>query len=132
MKRSFLTIFALLTVFLSSISTTQAAETIKPKKELIHIVSLKFKAEYTQEQIDEALAQFIELKEKITTIKKFEWGLNVSKEEFDKGFTHCFTLTFKSQEGLENYIAHEDHLALIVVIQPMLEDIFIVDYWPGQ
>lgn len=132
MKKSLLTIFTLLAVFLSSIATTQASEIKKPKKVLKHIVSLKFNATYTQEQIDEVLAQFIDLKEKISEIKKFEWGLNVSKDGLNKGLTHCFTLTFKNQEGLEAYIAHEAHLALAEAIKPMLADIFIVDYWADK
>jgi len=58
-----------------------------------------------------------------------EWGTNVSKEKKDKGFTHCFILSFKSEKDLETYIAHPDHKAFGKIVGPVLDDVFVIDFW---
>ncbi len=58
-------------------------------------------------------------------------GVNNSKEGHSKGFTHCFTLTFKNKKARDTYLTHKDHLALIEKIGPMIEDVIVIviDYW---
>src|SRR5258705_2498637 len=79
--------------------TTGAADNLaKPANstKLLHVVSLKFKPNASPEQIAEVVAAFRDLKKKIPTIQELEWGVNVSPEKHDKGFTHGFLLAFKS------------------------------------
>ncbi|MDO1502682.1 Dabb family protein [Winogradskyella maritima] len=38
----------------------------------------------------------------------YEWGTNNSPEGLDKGFTHAFFLTFKSEEDRAIYLPHPD------------------------
>jgi hypothetical protein len=40
-----------------------------------------------------------------------EWGTNLSKEKYSKGFTHCFVLTFVDEKDLDAYVKHADHQA---------------------
>ena len=106
-----------------------AAEKPAGSKKLLHVVAFKFKPDAKQEQIDAVVAAFRDLKKKIPVIKEFSWGTNVSPEKHDKGFTHCFTLSFASEKDRDNYIAHPDHKAFGKGLGPILEDVFVVDYW---
>jgi len=74
-------------------------------------------------------AAFQGLKKQIPQIASFEWGTNVSKEKHDKGFTHCFILTFKSEKDRDAYIEHPDHKAFGKIVGPVLEDVFVIDFW---
>ena len=74
-------------------------------------------------------AAFVALPSKIAEIKDFEWGLNNSPEGLDKGFTHCFFLTFDSEEGRAVYLPHPAHKAFGKVLGPHLEDVLVLDYW---
>lgn len=96
---------------------------------LRHVVIFKFNEDATQERIKEAEVAFNALPAKIPEIKDFEWGLNNSPEGLDKGFTHCFFLTFHSEEDLAIYLPHPDHQAFVKVLDGILEDVLVVDYW---
>ncbi|WP_020528340.1 Dabb family protein [Flexithrix dorotheae] len=112
-------------------AVNQMVETA-PQKVLRHIVNLKFKEEVSQERIEIAVKDFINLQQKIPEIIGFEWGINNSEEGHSKGFTHGFTLTFKDEEAREIYLKHKDHLALVEKVGPILEDVFVMDYWTNS
>jgi hypothetical protein len=96
---------------------------------LHHVVSFKFKADAAPADIKKVEAAFEALKKKIPLIASLEWGTNVSKEGKDKGFTHCFLLTFKSEKDLETYISHPEHKAFGTIVRPVVEDVFVIDFW---
>ena len=98
-------------------------------EKLQHVVSFKFKSSASSEDIKKVEDAFRALKEKIPQMVKLEWGTNVSKEKRDKGFTHCFIVTFKSEVDLDTYIAHPDHKAFGKTLGPVLEDVFVIDFW---
>ncbi|NME67700.1 Dabb family protein [Flammeovirga aprica JL-4] len=101
----------------------------RENKKLKHIVSIKFKEEATQEQIDVVLKTFEDLKTHIPEIAHLEWGLNDSTEGMSKGFTHCFTLIFNDESAREIYLFHKAHLDLVKIVGPIIGDIFVIDYW---
>ena len=72
---------------------------------------------------------FINHRSKISEIHGYEWGLNNSPEGLEKGFTHCFFLTFESEEDRAIYLPHPDHEAFGAVLTPHLDDVVVVDYW---
>ena len=86
-------------------------KTTTPAKQLRHVVLFKFKEGTTAEAIQQVEAAFTALPSKISAIKGYEWGTNNSPEGLDKGFTHCFFLTFDSEEGRAVYLPHPDHKA---------------------
>ena len=43
------------------------------------------------------------LKDKIPGIRTLDWGTNVSPEKHDKGFTHCFVLTFATEKVVDRH-----------------------------
>ncbi len=96
---------------------------------LQHVVSFKFKSSATPEDIKKIEDGFRALKEKIPQMVSLEWGTNISKEKHDKGFTHCFIVTFKNEHDRDAYIAHPDHKAFGRALGPILEDVFVIDFW---
>ncbi len=98
-------------------------------KVLRHIVNLKYKEEATQEQIDEAIKTFLDLKKQIPEIANIEWGVNDSTEGHSDGFTHCFTLTFNDEHAREIYLFHKAHLDLISKVGPIIGGVLVMDYW---
>jgi hypothetical protein len=108
---------------------TQIVNETKVTKELRHVVLFKFKETATNADIQKIEAAFAELPSKINTIKNFEWGLNNSPEGLEKGFTHCFFVTFDSEAGRETYLPHSAHKAFVALLEPVLEDVLVLDYW---
>jgi len=133
MKNNILLLFALLLVS-SCVNNTDNAKSKKPAtnnmtKQLRHVVLFKFKEATTPADIQKVEATFVALPSKIKEIKDFEWGLNNSPEGLNKGFTHCFFLTFDSEEDRSIYLPHPAHKAFGNVLSPHLEDVLVLDYW---
>ncbi|MGJ8732620.1 Dabb family protein [Cellulophaga fucicola] len=96
---------------------------------LRHVVIFKFKPDATKEQITNVEKAFSALPSKIPQIMSYEWGLNNSPEGLSKGFTHCFFVTFKNEKDRATYLPHPDHKAFGTLLNPILEDVFVLDYW---
>lgn len=114
----------------SNQTETSTVDNQKQQDKLLrHVVLFKFKPETTKEDIAKVEAAFSALPSKISQIVGYEWGLNNSPEGLDKGFTHCFFLTFHSEEDRAIYLPHPDHKAFGAILTPHLEDAVVVDYW---
>ena len=119
-------LIALIPVLLLLTMNASAAEKLQ------HVVSFKFKSAAAPEEIKKVETAFRALKEKIPQVTKLEWGTNVSKENLDKGFTHCFILTFKSEKDRDTYIAHPEHKEFVKLVGPVLEEAFVIDFWAKE
>jgi hypothetical protein len=95
---------------------------------LRHVVSFKFKDTASKDQIQEVVEAFRALPSKIPEIVAFEWGTNVSPENLNKGFTHAFILTFKTDKDRDVYLVHPAHKAFGGIVGPVLADVFVVDF----
>ncbi|WP_373523352.1 Dabb family protein [Aquiflexum sp.] len=102
---------------------------IKMDKALRHVVLFKFKDEASEEDIKKVEEAFMALPSKINEIQSIEWGINNSPEGLDQGFTHCFFLTFASEEDRAVYLPHPDHKAFGALLGPHLDKVLVVDYW---
>ena len=100
-----------------------------PEPVLRHVVLFQFKESATPEQVKEVEDAFSNLPNEIDVIQDYEWGTNVSPEGHDQGFTHCFFLTFKTEEDRNAYLPHPAHKAFGKVLGPYLEKVCVVDYW---
>ncbi|WP_228235702.1 Dabb family protein [Allomuricauda sp. M10] len=132
MKTNLLILFLLVLVGCnSSNKEVQQNETEmeKPTSQLRHVVLFQFKDTSTPEDVDTVEAAFEELPSKISEIKGFEWGLNNSPENLNKGLTHCFFLTFDSEKDRDTYLTHPAHVAFGDVAGPHIQDVVVVDYW---
>jgi hypothetical protein len=96
---------------------------------LRHVVMFKFKEDASKDDIRKVREAFSALPSKIPQIADYEWGTNNSPEGLDKGFTHVFFLTFKSDEDRAVYLPHPDHKAFGEVLGPHLDDVLVLDYW---
>jgi hypothetical protein len=110
-------------LMLGMTSSAQAAGKLR------HVVCFKFKSTATPEDIQKVEAAFKDLKHKIPQVASLEWGTNVSPEQRNKGFTHCFLLSFKSNKDRDTYLEHPEHKAFGKIVGPVLDDVFVIDFW---
>ena len=119
-------------VFTDGFTTPAAkagADTKKEQRQLRHGVLFKFKESASAKQVKAIEDAFRALPTKIDTISGFEWGTDVSVEDLADGFTHCFFVTFKTQEGLKAYLPHEAHQDFVALLKPHLDNVLVFDYW---
>ena len=120
-------------VLSGTLALNAAEKSAKPRKgTLRHVVAFKFKSTATPEQVQEVVDAFRALPKQIKQIKAFEWGTNVSPEKHDKGFTHGFVLTFRTAKDRDDYLVHPAHKEFGSKIGPVLEDVFVVDFWADK
>ncbi len=98
-------------------------------RQLRHVVLFKFKETSSAADIEQVQQAFNALPSKISEIKGYEWGLNNSPENLNKGLTHCYFLTFDSEADRDAYLIHPDHKAFGEVAGPHIADVLVVDYW---
>ncbi len=110
-------------------ASMDAELTPAPDSLLRHTVFFSFQDDATPEQIAGVQQAFSNLPNEIEQIRDYEWGTNNSPEGLDKGFTHAFFVTFDSEEDRDAYLPHPAHQAFGKVLQPVLKDVFVVDYW---
>ncbi len=102
------------------------------QKALNHIVCFQFKDEIPMERRQQAVSDFLALKEEIPEIKSFEGGENISTEGLDKGFTHCFILGFADEAARDIYVPHPAHKKLAAKNKPLMKDLVVVDVWVNK
>ena len=112
--------------------SASAADAPMKKTSLRHVVALKFKDGTGAAEIKKVEEAFRALKSKIPQIADLEWGINNSPEQKNKGFTHCFVLTFKSDEDRQAYLPHPAHKAFGQILGPVLDDVLVIDFWAQQ
>lgn len=99
-----------------------------PEGGLRHVVCFKFSADATEDQVNGLIEAFEGLQNQVPQIKAFEWGLNNSPEEYDKGMTHIFLLTFEDEQARDEYLPHPAHVAFGEQHGGIIEDAVVVDY----
>jgi hypothetical protein len=119
-------------LFTTTVTVLQAQKTASQAGQLRHVVLFKFKESSTPEDIKKVEEAFRALPSKIKEIKGFEWGTNNSPENLNQGFTHCFFLTFDSEEARAIYLPHPAHKAFGEVLGPHLDKVLVLDYWTGK
>jgi hypothetical protein len=96
---------------------------------LRHVVIFKFKESSSKASVDSVVNAFVALKDKIPVVKKLEWGLNDSPENWHQGFTHCFILSFANKKDRDEvYQVHPAHKAFQKILGPHMDKVFVVDY----
>jgi hypothetical protein len=112
-------------------STVEKTKASSNKEKLLrHMVIFKFKDESSEEDINRLNDAFLSLPAAIPVIKDFEWGINNSPENFHQDFTHCYFITFSSEEDRDLvYTPHPSHQAFVDSLQDHIDKVFVVDYW---
>lgn len=95
-----------------------------------HVVMFKFRPGTSKDTIDKIIAGYKALPGKIEVMKAYEWGEDVSIENLNQGFTHCFITTFEDTEGRDAYIPHPAHQEYANWLLPQLEQVIVLDFVP--
>jgi hypothetical protein len=122
-------LFFLLTLTMLSLTSLHAQKNKETEKQLRHVVLFTFKATSSAKSVDSVVKAFNNLYGSVPQVKKMEWGLNMSPEHLDQGFTHCFVLTFSSENDLASYQLHPAHKAFQTILKPHMDKVFVVDYF---
>lgn len=96
---------------------------------LRHVVLFQFKDSSSDAEVRQIVDAFRALPSKISQIADFEYGVDNSPEDLSGGLTHCFLVTFKSEEDRDAYLPHPAHQAFVELLKPHLEKATVVDYW---
>ncbi|MFC0251412.1 Dabb family protein [Massilia consociata] len=96
---------------------------------LRHVVLFSFKDDAPADAVNAVVSDFGKLPQEIPGIAAYEWGTNVSPEGLNNGFTHCFTLTFASDEDRDAYLVHPAHQRFVGTLGSCLERSLVIDYW---
>jgi hypothetical protein len=114
--------------------TTMAADSggATQKGKLRHVVAFKFKESASKDDIKKVETAFRDLKKKIKEIVSYEWGMNNSPENKNRGCTHAFILTFNSEKDRDAYLVHPEHKAFGKIVGPVLDEVFVIDFWAQE
>ena len=106
-----------------------SGSTQESKRMLRHVVLFGFNDNLTVEQVQEIETAFANLPKQIDVIKGYEWGTDCSPEGLQKGHTHCFFLSFESEQDSDVYLVHPAHQAFGKLLGDKLKTVTVVDYW---
>ncbi|CAN1252441.1 Stress-response A/B barrel domain-containing protein At5g22580 [Linum perenne] len=94
--------------------------------EFKHLAIIKFKEGVV---VDEIIKGMENLVSHIPLIKSLEWGKDLEGHEMlTQGFTHAFTLTFKSKEDYIAYESHPNHLEYAAVFSASIEKCVVLNF----
>lgn len=101
---------------------------------LRHAVFFEWNDDASESDINEVVAAFNALPDKIDAIKSYASGPNVNDGGSAADLDHAFLVTFASDEKRATYLPHPDHKAFGDVLRPHLKSVFVIDYWgtPNQ
>ena len=109
---------------LSAMSAVPSTST----KSVRHIVLFKFKDTVDDAQVEEVVSEFANLKNQISEIADYEAGTNVSPENLDQGFTHCFVVTFNSIADRDAYLPHPAHKKFVELLDGKIDKVLVFDF----
>jgi hypothetical protein len=124
MKHYTLSLLSALSIAL--ISMTLVGTSFKAKK-LQHVVAFSYKPEITKEQQQKVKQAFYALQNDIPQIEAFEGGEDINPGR--KKFTQCFVVSVKNEHDLNAYGSHPKHKAFSAMVDPMLAEVMVIDYW---
>ncbi len=119
----------LITLLLGITSFVLWSPSAPKAKQLRHVVAFRFKPEVTLEQMQQATRDFRALPQKVPQILAFEGGPDVSFQQKNGKFTHCFMVTVKNEQALALYGEPPEHKAFSRGVDPLLAEVMVVDYW---
>lgn len=115
MKKMFL---ILMTATLLSAATALAAGTAPST--VIHVITVKWKADAKPEQIEKMLKVVSELPAEYPNVITHVWTKPIKKQIPD-GFNHIIVMEFKSEEALKNYVDSPAQKKFYEVYMPLRE-----------
>ncbi|MGD9718935.1 MAG: Dabb family protein [Sulfurimonadaceae bacterium] len=93
---------------------------------IVHIVMFKFKDENKALNIAKVQKRLMKLEETIPSLKMMEVGVNFN--ESPRAFDLSLYSTFETEEDLEAYQVHPEHLQVVELIKEVTIESKVVDY----
>jgi hypothetical protein len=90
-----------------------------------HLVFLAAREDASPEDIEDLISSIRGLKDTVPSVVDLSVGENFS--ERSGGYTHGIFVRFESREGLQEYMRHPDHLAVVEKLDAFTTRI-VVDY----
>ncbi|XP_010242646.1 PREDICTED: stress-response A/B barrel domain-containing protein At5g22580 [Nelumbo nucifera] len=91
-----------------------------------HLAVVKFKEGVVVEDIVKGMEKLVS---EIDIVKSFEWGQDTGNiEMLSQGFTHTFTVTFRSAEDLATYVSHPSHVEFSGIFSAAIEKAILLDF----
>ena len=97
-----------------------------------HVVLFKFKDGTSDADIKKVQRAFLDLKKGIDVVRDIESGKDVSTENLQQGFTHCFIVTFDDAKGRDTYLTHPVHKEFVKLAGPVLDKALVIDFVPER
>ena len=96
-----------------------------------HVVLFKFKDATPEAKVQAIETAFRDLCQELPFVIDFEWGRNNSPENLNNGLTHCFLVSFASEQDRDLYLPHPAHVKFCKIwLDDNLESVCVVDYQP--
>jgi hypothetical protein len=119
--------------FLTIMQFSAIGSDSSPQPKLLrHVVMFDFNDDSTDAEIQTVVDAFAELPNQIPQIAAFEYGTDNSPEGLADGLTHCFLVSFKSEEDRAAYLPHPAHQEFVKVLKPHLKKVVVIDYWANN
>lgn len=93
-----------------------------------HVALIKFKEGTTEDQIQKAFEELMDLSESVPGVEDYVAGPNNSPEGLNKGYGHGFVMTFTDAAARDGYLAHPDHERVKASVLPLVEDVLVFDF----
>ena len=93
---------------------------------VVHIVMFKFKEQNRVLNIAKVQDKLEKLEHKIDVLKTMEVGINFNESE--RAMDLSLYSTFETQEDLEEYAIHPEHLKVVELIREVTLESKVVDY----
>ncbi len=90
-----------------------------------HLVFLAVREDVSPEDIEDLVSSIRGLKDTVPSVVDLTVGENFSGRS--GGYTHGIFVRFESREGLQEYMEHPDHLAVVEKLDALTTRI-VVDY----
>ena len=98
-------------------------------KKLQHLVLIEFKEDTSAEQLRQIEEAAYALRT-IPGVNDLLFCENVSPEKLNKGYTHCLSLWFASENDRDEvYLPHSIHQRFVHFFVPFTEKVLVFDYW---
>ncbi|MDX2107941.1 MAG: Dabb family protein [Candidatus Melainabacteria bacterium] len=120
--------FLVCAILVTTYSVLQSRGAVRGSR-IIHFVALKYKSSTSDAEKIALRSNFRALKKKIPGIISIESGENNSVEKRNKDFTDAFVIKFKNEKDRDFYLTHPEHVAFKNKNLPLIDDVFVMDFW---
>ena len=91
-----------------------------------HLVLFAVKEDASEEDVEDLLSSLAALKDEVSSVVDFSVGEDFSGRAGD--YTHALFARFEDREGLQEYLGHPEHLAVVEKLDAHTSGRLVADY----